>query len=342
MRVSSHQMDRFVHPGTTMSPEMVKGLKTKCSNNDIAQKALKRLIAETPLTYVPQPLDVVDIGYNGVGKGHKECTQDGEQAYSAALAFWATENIAYAHSALNILKAWATVNKVWKGDNAILEASWSICSMARAAELLKYAPGTSGVWATIEPVFFSWLDAVIMPVLRDDTIWRWDNVGNWHFSCICARMQLAILREDFTEWNWCVKTYPTALNKALVWKLCPGQTSETTRDCCHAMFQIGGMTQVPEIAWHQGIDLYDDRLVAVTELQASIQLHEIPAGLTPSDIHTLDGWYPEPVFELPYAHFYGRKHIPMPKTQTYLSRIRPEGVVFHWGAGTLTHASPEK
>lgn len=335
---ATHQskLIKFVHPGTTMSPDMTKGL-----GGGVGGAALKRLIADTPLTYQPHALEEVNIGYNGVGNGHKECTKDGEQAYSAALAFWATGNKEYALCAMRILKAWATINKVWKGDNAILEASWSVCSMARAAELLKYGNDVKvkTEWGLVEPFFYSWLDKVIMPVLKDGSIWRWNTVGNWHFSCICARMQLAILREDYAEWSWCVATYPIALNKALVYKLCPGQTSETTRDCCHAMFQIGGMTQVPEMAWHQGVDLYDNRLVTVCELQASIQLREIPAGLSEADIHTLNGWYPEPVFELPFAHFNGRKKVAMPKTSAYLAKIRPEGIVFHWGGGTLTHAS---
>ena len=330
---ATHQnkLNRFVHPGTMMSPDMTNELKKTTGS-----AALQRLIKETPLTYCPRALSVVNIGYHGVGQGHAECTKDGEQAYSSALAFWATGNKQYATMAINILKTWATTNTVWIGDNAILEASWSVCSMARAAELLKYSAASQD-WSVVEPIFFKWLDSVIMPVLKNTSIWRWDKIGNWHFSVLCARMQIAILREDYTDWAWCTMTYPDALNKALVWKLCPGETTETTRDCCHAMFQIGGMTQVPEMAWHQGIDMYDSRLVTVCELQASIQLREIPKGLSETDIHTLNGWYPEPVFELPYAHFNGRKNIPMPKTATYLNNIRPEGVVFHWGGATLTH-----
>lgn len=322
-----------------MSPDMTIALKDGTGTCPERTAALKRLIAETPLTYTPQALTEVNIGFHGIGQGHEECTKDGEQAYSAALAFWATGRKAYADCSIRILKAWATTNKVWTGDNAILEASWSICSMARAAELLKYSSAATD-WTSVEPLFFSWLDKVIMPVLKDSSIWRWNIVGNWHFSCLCARMQIAILREDYTDWAWCTTMYPIALNKALIWQLCPGETSETTRDCCHAQFQIGGITQVPEIAWHQGVDLYDDRIVTVCELQASIQLREIPTGLCAADIHTLNGWYPEPVFELPFTHFHGRKNIPMPKTSAYLSQIRPEGVVFHWGGGTLTHFTP--
>jgi hypothetical protein len=315
---------------------MTKTLKGDSATNAERTKALQRLIKDTPLTYKPQALAVVDIGYGGTGKGHTECTTDGAMAVSAAILYWATGNAAYAIMSTAILKAWATTNTVWRGDNAILEASWSVCSMARAAELLKYS-GASGLWAPVERPFFAWLDKVIMTVLTSNSIWRWDTVGNWHFSQICARMQLAILRENKDEWAWCIKTYPVALNKALIWKACPGETSEVKRDLTHNQFQIGGMIQVPEMAWHQGVDLFDDRLITVFELQARLMMKQIPEGLCSADIRTPYGYWYEPVMELAVAHFVGRKNKKMPYTEAYLPTVRPERVTFHWGPNTLTH-----
>lgn len=41
--------------------------------------------------------------------------------------------IKYGMQCIDILEGWALKNKVWKGNNAPLEAAWAICAMARAA-----------------------------------------------------------------------------------------------------------------------------------------------------------------------------------------------------------------
>ena len=73
------------HPGTSMSPEMTKTLKADSLTNEVRSKALVKLINETPLDYTSQALEVVNIGYNGVGNGHKEATKDCEHAVSASI-----------------------------------------------------------------------------------------------------------------------------------------------------------------------------------------------------------------------------------------------------------------
>ena len=337
---------KFNHPGTYMSPGMTKSLREKQSQRP-DQEALTKLIKDTPLTYSPQALEVVDIDWGGKGKGHNECTKDGEVAVAAALIYWAgTPNQnpkRYAELALRILNAWSKKNKVWKGNNALLEASWSICSMARAAELLKYAPdkGIADAWKAQEKDFMTWLDTVIMPVLRSNHIWGWKPIGNWHFSQICCRMQIAILREDKKDFDWCIAKYREALDKALPCSKCNGESSETCRDVTHAQFLLGGLIQGPEMAFHQGVDIFDRRLVDAFELQARIMMKEIPEGLQAIDIKTPYGYYYEPVWHIAVAHFNGRKGIPMPHTIKYLSTIGPQRdrVCFHWGPNYLTHAT---
>ena len=319
-----------------MSAKMTLALAHDSKTDPVRAAAFVKLVSDMPLTYKPRPLVGVNIGWGGVGAGHEEATSDGEAAFSAALLYWATGNQVYADLACAVVRAWATTNTSWKGDNAILEASWSVCSMARAAELLKWSPAKAK-WMQVEPLFYHWLDAVIMPVLKSEVIWGWPIVGNWHFSQICARMQLAILREDMKEWEWCTKRYLVALPKGLLCKMCPGQVSETTRDVTHSAFEIGGMTQAAEMAHHQGLDLYDPRLIDACELQATLLMKTIPPGLTKDDIHTPYGYFYEPVLELPFTHFNGRLRLAMPKCAQLLSMVRPERVTFHWGAGTLTH-----
>jgi hypothetical protein len=326
------------HPGTMMSPVMTKNLKSDCLNDSIRQKALEKMKAEVPLQYKPTPLETVDIGYGGVGSGHKEFTRDGEIAYQAALLLWATDIRQYGSIVLDILSDWSSRNKVFKGDNAPLEASWGICSMNRAAELIKHYPNAAIVseWKKVEPSYFKWLDNIIMPVVRSQHVWKWPIVGNWHFSILCARLQTAILRNNVEEINLVTKAYLDSLPKAI----CCGNDwciAETKRDVTHAQFLLGGVVQFAEMMYHQGIDLFDSRLIKVYENHARIMMKEIPSGITKDEIHTPYGYWYEPVWEIALAHFCGRRGKSMPYTEKWLNTFRPERVSFHWGGGTMTH-----
>lgn len=319
-----------------MSPAMTKSLAQDCQNDPIRKKALDKMIKDTPLNHLPQPLQCVNIDWGGAGVGHKECTQDGVVAYQSAVLFWCTKDIRYADLALRILHAWAMINKSFVGNNAVLELSWCIGSMARAAELMKYAP-IGDKWMKMEAMFYDWIDKVVWPVLRDPVIWRWKQRNNWHFSNIDTRLQLAILREDHAEFAWCIKTYKE-IYKCAVGTGHPCHTCETTRDVTHCQFLLGGLIQIPEMLWHQGIkDIFAPELVHVFEYQAAIMLKEVPDGIKKEDIRTPYGYWYEPVWEIPYHHFHGRKKIPMPKTEKWLATFRPERVCFQWGGGTLTH-----
>lgn len=332
-----HRTICYAHPGTYMSQSMTQTLKEECDHDPYRKKALDKLIADTPTSHIPTPLAIVDIGYGGIGTGHKESTKDAEIAVSAALLLWATNDKKYYDIAARILKSWASTNTVWKGDNALLEASWVLCSMARAAELLKYSVHGSLYERDVAPTFIKWIDNVMMPVLKSQHIWKWPCVNNWHFSQICARMQIAILREDDEEFNWCTSTFASALNKALIFKKCPGETTETCRDVTHNQMQLGGIVQAAEMALHQGVSLYDARMVACFELQARIMMREIPNGLTKDDIKAPYGYWYEPVWHIAHTHFSQRLKIPMPKTEEYIKQITPDRVCFHWGPNCLTH-----
>lgn len=329
----------FRHPGTLMSPAMTFSLHQDKESDPIRKTAYEKLLKECPIEYKSQAIEIVDIGWGGKGSGHDECTKDGEMAYRAALLYWCTLDDRYGYLVIDILKSWANVNKVFKGDNAPLEASWSVCAMARAGELIKYAKSERlrTTWKINEPIFLKWLDNVIIPCLKTKSIWDWKPKGNWHFSIICARAQIAILRDDISEWKWCIETYKTTLQDTICFGH-PCQISETKRDVTHAQFQLGGIIQMPEMALHQGNStLFDPRLKDVFEYHASIMMGNLPEGLSKNDIKTPYGLWYEPVWEIAFAHFKGRKGLLMPNTEQYLQKIRPERICFHWGGGTLTH-----
>lgn len=334
------------HPGTMMSPAITLALREGVDKSVVKRAALEALLKDSPLDYKPRALETVSIDWGGKGVGHDECTKDGEMCYRSALLSWTCKDegvaVKYGLLALRIIGDWAVKNKVFSGNNAPLEAAWSVCSLARAAELIKHhrLVGLRDAWRGAEKAFFAWLDKIMMPVLRTEALWRWPIKGNWHYSIICARMQIAILREDVAEWTWALNKYKETLPLSIGASCgCHWYTAETTRDMTHAMFLIGGLLQVPEMALHQGDgSLWDDRLADVLENHAAIMLREVPNGITKDQIKTPYGWWVEPVFEVGYAHFVQRKKKKMPKVEALLARARPERVTFHWGGGTLTHS----
>lgn len=179
-----------------------------------------------------------------------------------------------------------------------------------------------------------------MPVLRNEHVWKWVPKNNWHFSILCARGQLAILREDEKEWLWCVDVFEKTMNEVIDYQGIKGHISETKRDVTHAQFQLGGIIQFLEMAEHQGIDIDIDivKVAYCFEYHARIMMGEVPEGLKKEDIKTPYGYWYEPIWELALVYF-GRKKIPMPITKKWIakSKLRPERICFHWGGCTLTH-----
>lgn len=324
-----------------MSPSMTSNLAKDCGDGGSMErrKARDRLIAETPLNYKPNALAKVNIDWNGVGAGHKECTGDGAMAYRAALLLWATGKSEYAKMGMAIIEAWAKQNVSFTGNNAPLELAWSVGSMARAAELIKYSPLViKSDWEPIEKAFIKWIDTVVMPELTNPSVWKWKFRNNWHYSIIDTRMQIAIFRNDEKEFRWCIDKYREIVPLTFCETSHACHTCDLKRDVTHAQFLLGGLIQIPEMAWHQGVrDLFPAFLGKVFEYHACIMLKEVPVGITRAEIRTPYGYWYEPVWEIALNHYRNRCKESMPKTEQWIRTFRPERVAFHWGGCTLTH-----
>ena len=111
----------------------------------------------------------------------------------------------------------------------------------------------------------------------------------WHTSIAEAKLQIAILRDDLGGFEEMIKYYDRILEgrvgrhpflneeKNDRYILASGQSQETCRDLVHAQFAQGSLLQIPEMAWHQGYDLYDkyqDLLVNTMEYHAPLVMGE--------------------------------------------------------------------
>lgn len=310
------------------------------SNCESLRKAVE-LIIEDAANSAGQALEVVDIGFGGKGKGHVEFTGDGKRCYAQVLAYLITGNEEYARNAMKIIKDWTQKCKVFRGDNAPLEAAWGTAVMARTMELLKYRYSKFDL--NLEKEYISWVKRLLIPHLTGQTEkykLKWGFYNNWHTSILEAKLQFALLCDDTSSVNECIQEYIKIQNKYIQEN---GFTYETLRDSDHNCFGIAGIINVSEILYNQGIDMYSLRnnlLHKCVELHAGIyHCNIIPAGYKREQFNIYK-WIQPSSWEIVFNHFTNRRNMPMPNTKQLLNKIRPCKFELHWGYDTITHFCP--
>ena len=358
----------LAHPGGLMSAGQIKDLAAISNSEDpMKQSALALLLENTPIDYQVRVVTNLRIEYEktpAMKEQHRLLVEDAAvQAYQQALAFLVTCDDRYAKNSMQILKQWSEKNLTFEGQNAPLEAAWAVASMARAAELLKY---TYLDWdLSIESKFLTWITNKLEPQINRQVQWnfnKWHN--NWHTSITEAKMQIAILRDDRQGFEEMIQYYDRIIEgregmhpflnevKNDRYLFPTGQSQETCRDIVHAQFAQGSLLQVPEIAWHQGRNLYSkyqDLLIKTMEYHAPIIRGEpLPKGTINLNLNSTDYGKPcvlkwvgfQPTWEIGLHHFRNRLGLSLPETERTLNQFRPERYTFHWGLGTLTHYRP--
>lgn len=366
--VHDYRVGKLKHPGTLFSVDDLKRIRRLRGSSDPNHKrALKLLFDTTPVDYKPQPVADFYVEWEkteAMKAQHRQLVEkDGVQSYQQTIAFLVTCDKRYASNVKAILNAWATQNRGFRGRNAPLEGAWAVASMARAAELLKH---TDRDWdPEIEKRFLAWVATRIEPEMNKMVWWHystWNN--NWHTTIAEAKLQLAILRDDDKGFLDMLRYYERIVDGVVAFEkrtkrnesdryLTPsGQTTETCRDIAHAQFGIGSLIQIPEMAWHQGVDVYSKKqgiLVKMLEYHAPLVRGEpVYEGTVDIDLRSVTYGKPcvmawvgfQPTWEIGYNHFVRRKGLSLPESAKTLARFRPERYVFHWGLGTLTHYQP--
>jgi hypothetical protein len=129
-----------------------------------------------------------------------------------------------------------------------------------------------------------------------------------------------------------------------------GQWQESGRDQEHAQLGVGLLASVCEVAWKQGIDLYeydDNRLLAGAEYVALTNLWKpVPYKFYNNCQDARQSWVSingrgrlddRPIWEMIYNHYVVRKGLSAPYSQAMAQLMRPEhGSADHFGYGTLT------
>lgn len=319
------------HPATTIPLDRLNVLSGGWPRNSVFIVARAKLLSQTILNYYPQALLNVNIGFGGVGVGHKQFTQDGEQAFLNALSYLVTRNETYANQVQKILDAWSTTCKVFTGNNAPLEAAWGTASMARACELMKW---TYHKWdVSVEKRYIAWVDKLLMPHLKGVTErynLEWGYYNNWHSSILEARLQFALLTNDFSERSLCIEKYKVLVDKGIASDY---TVHDGFRDSTHTEFFIAGMVQIPEILFNQGVNMYTEKLFKMINMYANVYFNsKVPSTMkltsfpNISNYHEPCGWE---IISVRSGNLY----------KDVLKKMRPFRYTFHFGCDTLTHAN---
>jgi len=277
---------------------------------------------------------------------------DARKAYACALAWYYTGNVTYANTAIQVLNVWGkTFNgyalpAVGQGNQSQLNCGWIGSMMGPAADIMLGYSGWDPADITIVRNMFR---TKFYPALKQMSTWNANN----DLVQIEALIALSVFCEDETEFNLSItrlnlrnpayfyltsdapasrnyggNAYPGSWFAPTL--VVDGLTQETCRDNDHhAQFALSSAIHIAEVAWHQGVDLYEQnrvRYIAAVELMAHQLVsnnmqgtctNNIPLSSTggnPADLYD--------VFEFAYNHYHNRMGIDLPYTVKELAVIR--------------------
>ena len=351
----------FLHPGILLNRAQLDLIKQRVAAGTEPQKTAFAALIKSELAaldYAPNPRAIVECGsFSKPDLGCKDERRDATAAYTQALAWVITGKEKYAHNAVRIMNAWATVlTGGHTMDNGPAQAAWAASVWPRAAEIIRY---TSEFWAKEDIARFQkMLVTQYVPSLINGC----DENGNKELAMAESLMNIGIFNDDrvlfaagVRMWRGRVPAYiylksdgpspiapPSGLQTSAPWgnknhfpPFVDGVLQETARDPHHANMTFASMVNAAETARLQGLDLYAEqgaRIVAAMEYQAQFLA---PNNVKPPEFMEFNL---EPTWEIAFNHFHTRLGIDLPKMAKVIPTNRPTGAdLNHMVWETLTH-----
>ena len=300
----------FIHPGALHTQADFDRIKAMLDAGDATITAAYNKLANneySQATVKTYPTEKIIRG-GGSGENYMNAARGAAMAYQNALRWKIKGTKANADNAVTILNSWARTCKAVGGDsNQSLAAGLYGYAFANAAELMRDYEG----WNKEDfEAFKKWILDVWYPRSVDFLRRRHDTWGNgtpghywsnWGLCNAIALMSYGILCDDVFIYNQGVSFYE--LDQVGSWKaertapidndgltefignLVPavaqdargpygylGQMQESGRDQGHALMAAGLATDLCQIGWNQGDDLFslkDNRLAAGLEFVAA-------------------------------------------------------------------------
>lgn len=315
---------KFEHPGIYFTMDDLETMKANKDNLDtVYGKGYQEMKASkyAKADYVPSPQSLIDVGpYNNPNHGGTQYTNDGCAAYYNALMWYLDGDQANAKKAIEILNGWAsTLETVGEGNDLKLRFSIVGPDYLNAAEILKHiynndpTVANEDKWQAADMAKF---DAFIQKLLDKTSEYYPQANGNWDALIGGFNMAAAVYLEDVDLFNDALtQMYLGNLqggNTASMGSLpnyvySTGESQESSRDATHARMGLSGLAYQAEVAWNQGINLYNaynNRLLVGAKYNATYLIgNDVDSKTFISDKNRLNSDISSMVFEIVSNHY---------------------------------------
>ncbi len=273
---------------------------------------------------------------------------DCNAAYQCALMWCITGDHAYAKTSIRILNEWISTLKEITGADAVLCASLGGFKLVNAAELIRHT--RAGWGATEVQAAMNFFQRVLFPVLHNFAPFA---NGNWDTAAVKCMMAIGVFCDDVDLVDDALRYYLHGCGNGRLenYVYAGGQCQESGRDQQHTQLGLAHMGDACEMAWNQGLDLYNaaaNRLLEGFEYAAR---YNVGLDVVFAPDHDRTGKYTHqvisprgslrPVYEQIYNHYVHRRNMTAPYTQRATEQLRPEGPANgadHTGFGTLLYS----
>jgi regulation of enolase protein 1 (concanavalin A-like superfamily) len=287
-----------------------------------------------------------------------EAAEDAGAAYQNALMWAITGDERHADKARDILNAWSSSLQTITGADGQLGAGLQGFKLVNAAEILRHSEYDGWAAEDIARCERSFKD-VWYPSVSGYALFA---NGNWDVAALQLVIAIAVFCDDRVMFEDAVRYAADGAGNGSITGIVvdeSGQGQESGRSQAYAQLAIGLLTDVAEVAWNQGVDLYGhkgNRILAGYEYVSRYNLgEEVPftadldrtGKYLKTAVATGNRGQFRPIHELAYSHYATRMGLDVPYTERVVFR-GTGGTRFieghnddHPSWGTLTFARPQ-
>lgn len=348
-------VNSFIHPGLLHTQADFDRMRQKVTANLSPWiEGWNKLIGNSHanLAWTPNPKAFISRGADNIYPDNSaNFFNDVTAAYACALRWKVSGDTDYADKAIQIMNAWSsaltTIGGVAgnPGNDGYLMAGIQGYQFANAAEVMRTYSG----WLAVDFARFqSMMLKVFYPVNHRFLPSNIVVYSSWDLCCVASIMAIGVLCDNQSLFNEAVTYFKSGLGNGCVaqtvYYLHPGylgQTQEAGRDQGHNMLSISLLTNICEMAWNQGVDLYgydNNRVLAAAEYVAKGNLvksgatyYSVPFAtyvnhnVTDTVFSTIGQGNSRPIWSMIYNHYVNRKGFDAPYCKKFVDLTQPEG-----------------
>jgi hypothetical protein len=345
---------QLVHPGTFLSREMVNAIVSAHNAGDRQDLWTEMLNNSRGIVGDTRRVPAVDM--EGL---------DFEQPVKYAapgliryvLEYIITDSLEAESNAIDILNEWASVeswiprNDLYSNRKHRLQGGINFGYLYVGADLLR-TYGTN--WSEADQAkFIEVTRNIILPIMNGQTLYNSEPEGrpykfngNWDMLVSWSILAISVFLDDKDMFDAEIEYVRIGNTMArFSWDILPsGQNQETGRDQSHAFMNIQAAMYISQIAWNQGIDLFEEETYSVgrafehyvlfNEGEDDVPFQKKNNTLNPTTADHKDAVAPSTlerstkysnIFEMIYSHYKNYRQTELPNVKALIDS-RPSEV----------------